>query len=317
LGSLSSVPTDKKSVGSYLDQWMAIVSTTLGVNIGRASTASSGGQVDATLLNDLHDKILGKDGVLIRNMRMMAEDLGHPFDDSTPISEPYTGLEVIRGELSDDYLDRLRPMFSGEKHSPFLSVWAAAHSKASLMLHQSLSEEVDLDALEKTCIRLRSFTNIPRVNAALQYNISVLKDLNRMDLVDMFTSVLTEDGISPLPLECTRPKVRLSSNGDFSYSEEPRMSSEEFVQWVQSSMVADSETYWKESLTQLHAKQGAFEQLTVLITGASPDSIAIFKFFRNQVVATHEPCSTNPTNNSATHCNVMRPLLLFTFTLVQ
>ena len=275
LGSLSGVPTDKKSVGSYLDQWMAIVSTTLGVNIGRASAASSGGQVDATLLNDLHDKILGKDGVLIRNMRMMAEDLGHPFDDSTPISEPYTGLEVIRGELSDDYLDRLRPMFSGEKHSPFLSVWAAAHSKASLMLHQSLSEEVDLDALEKTCIRLRSFTNIPRVNAALQYNISVLKGLNRIDLVDMFTSVLTEDGISPLPLECTRPKVRLSSNGDFSYSEEPRMSSEEFVQWVQSSMVADSETYWKESLTQLHAKQGAFEQLTVLITGASPDSIAI------------------------------------------
>ena len=275
VGKLNKIPTDKKSAESFIQDWMNVVGQMLGVSIQPSTTNQGGGHVDSALLHELQEQILGKDGILMKNMRSMAEELGHSLHDSTYI-EPDTSIShVMQGEFSQEYFHRLSPIFSAEKHAPFLSVWASAHAEAASMLHRVLHNEMSLTELKSRCSRLAAFTSDSRVKNTLQHTLTVLKDTNRTDLVEVFETILRSDASGAIPLWNARPSVSMNENGVYAYSEVVEKNSESFLHWVFENVLAKNDVKWSNSLQRLVKASGKFEGLTVLITGASPDSIAV------------------------------------------
>ena len=278
LGSLTSLPTDKSSAMSFLDNWMTKLGTTIGLGIGRKSSNSSSSAVDSALLEELKESILGKDGILMKNMKSMVEELGHDERRNILPEEKNELSEHLQQELSEEYAKWVKPMFDPQKHAPFLSVWAAAHSACARLLHQSISEVLPQHQLNSIADRLAAFSQDQRVFNTAMWNINRLKAIGRNDLVPLFERITSGKSDAALPFVPTRPSIRISKKGEPIYKEVKDSSKNaglEFVQQYCESHHSPNLAHLQEALASLVNASGDFGELTVLMTGASPGSIAV------------------------------------------
>ena len=278
LGSLASSPADKNAATGFIDSWMNILGSSLGLGIGRQKASGGGTSVDSALLDELKDSILGPDGVLMKNAQAMVELLGHDSTQNRTMPEEDSIAQQLKSVLSEEYAQWVAPIFDPQKHAPFISVWAAAHGISMRLLHNALIGDLPVSELQAIADRLSAFSDEERVRNTTIWNIQKLRECNREDLIPLFERILKGSKNSPLPLIPSRPNIHINATGIPIYEELNNTSSSAPFEFVESyCQRSDSPQIpgWKDALLDLISQAGSFSELTVLITGASPGSIAV------------------------------------------
>ncbi|MFT7580499.1 MAG: fatty acid synthase, partial [Myxococcota bacterium] len=283
----TAAPANKKD-GQAL---VASVVTTFGRAIGQnlapatAAGAAGGGAVDSAVVAELEAKILGKDGVLVQGLRDMAAQLGQTLHDHrTPLPETTVDarrLATLDAEHGSAWEALVSPRFLATKHVVFASSWAFAQRDVARLYYDATTGRIGMDEAAHEAARLSVNAAEPRVANTAAWFATEAKTAGKTALAALLAGIASGDGAGSSPFVPTRPTVSIGDDGEVTYTEVPdNRGVAAFVGDVTTGDPADIQVHghgeaFRGLLEAGAATPFAFAGRTALITGASPNSIAV------------------------------------------
>ena len=295
LGSVQPV-TGKSDADALLDTVCADAGKQLGLTIAPLATGSTGGgaAVDAAVVAELEDRILGADGVLMNSLRDVAERLGHSDRhtiETTDESSAAADMAIVTAEHGDGWTEAIAPRFSADQHVAFLSQWAWAPRDVALLYHGIVTGKLGFAAAQAELARLAVHAKDRRFAKTAAFYAQKAENAGRNDVAAAFRGVLSGDSQGCPALVPSRPSYTVDANGHGHYAELPDHGENAVTELIDAMFdgddphvslidndandANDANETWRTTLENHTRSPLAFAGRTALVTGASPGSIAI------------------------------------------
>ena len=172
LGDLKPA-TDRASAESAIEGAVAQVAKQTGQQLGRQAAAGTSAAVDATVVNELREAVLGADGALMTVARTIGTHLGHA-EGPAPLVSPTVDVDRARlatldAEYGADHADRVKGVFDSARHVAFTSWWAWARRDAADVGAAAANGTLVGEALSDAVSRLRRPGQDPTVARILSW----------------------------------------------------------------------------------------------------------------------------------------------------
>lgn len=253
LGALGEAsPANKDGARKVLDDVVAALGRRRGASYGKlggTSAGAGGGTVDAAAVKALEDRLLGKDGALFKSARALAEALGHELEADAGAYDDggaQLALDALTAELGTDLTELVQPRFDPARHVAFVTTWAAAQRDVARVAFDRLNGRIDDDSALTEVARLAPHGAEPRVAATARWFAGQAATVG----LEAFAAAL--EGLAGGKADATLPT--LADLAAEPWADEPALRS-----------------LFGEVATAGLDLRGR----TALVTGASPDSIAI------------------------------------------
>ena len=292
-GTMSA--SGKGDVDTLLDAVCTSLASQLGISLAPLAVAGGGGSaVDAAVVAELEDRILGSDGVLMRGLRDMAEQLGHPvpgaavtIEEEADDGKAARAAATIQAEHGERWAELIAPRFSAKQHVALTSAWAWAQRDLAELCHSVLAGQSSISDHRETAQRLAKFAGQPRlVKTALWYAGVATKagDKKLAKLLSEIGAGAVAKQPSVIP---SKPSLTIGPNGVATYHERPDNSANGTERWLREmfarskgqSLVSIGDksvhTLWQKTLKSHTNTALSYTGQTALVTGASPGSIAV------------------------------------------
>lgn len=287
----SSTPSNKNEAKDLLDKIVTLVGQTLQLPLARRTQQSvTGAAVDAAVVRELEDRILGPQGVLMNNARQLAQALGHKLDEGPGLPEKDEQAERLalwEAEHGAEYESMIQPRFDAQKHVAFTSSWAWAQRDLAALYYDTCNQQITLQEAQQSLHRLVSFAREERVANTARWFAQKSRKAGQLELAILFTNVAEGQSWEQAPIVPSRPSLGVNEDGSLNYKEVEQLEASAYSSFVEEMVGAKEsarlqlgmEGSWNESFHQLlkEANQSAldFRGETALVTGASPGSIAV------------------------------------------
>ncbi len=294
LGALAGkIPADKASAQALLDELVALLGARLGLGLAKQNQAagSASQAVDAAVVEELEEKILGADGVLMNVAKELALQLGHSLDDGgaelPETLEEQKRLELYESEHGKEYERLIQPRFDARKHVAFTSAWASAQRDIARLFFDRQNGKLSDEEILQKARRLASFASLSRVADTARWYEKAARKADDEWFADILAKIASAQTEPTLPIHLSRPHVSVEADGSIRYEEQTDSSFEAFSQWLnklfEGQMLHLSSHFGGDSWDELyrHLLERATEQSfdfrgkTAVVTGASPHSIAV------------------------------------------
>ncbi len=291
-------PATRTAAMADLDRLAGVLSTDLGLAIGRqVATAGAASAVDAAVVAELEDRVLGPDGVLMQQARDLAERLGHPLEAPAPDSAAAQALsdrvDAWQAEHGEGYEAGIGAVFDPRRHVAFTSSWAQARRDMARLGFEALNGRMNQREVITEARRLAAFAADPVVVARARWLVGQVEGKGPVEgkgqpwLADAFAAIASGAVSAPLPLRAARPKLEIAADGSLKVSEEiddapgvhGRFAASLWpLEWQHAARIGPAGR-WDTELHDVLVAAGEapldFSGRTALITGASPGSIAL------------------------------------------
>jgi len=173
LGGLGDeAPATKDAGRALLDRAVAALGARRGQAFGKlgAAEAAAGGIVDAAAVAALEERVFGPDGALLGAARALARAAGRDLDAPAPAPDPALlaaerELEALTAELGAELTALVAPRFDAARHVVFTSPWAAAQRDLAALAFDRLNHRISDEAVAAELARLAPRAAEPRVAA--------------------------------------------------------------------------------------------------------------------------------------------------------
>ena len=293
LGTLGAIaPSSKPEAHALLDQVVQYLGSQAGLTLPKRAAGAGGGHasVDAAVVRELEDKILGRDGVLMQTARGLATRLGHPLEASkiglSEASEEVLRLDGMIAEHSKAYEELIQPVFSLKKHVAFTSIWAWAQRDVARLAISGVSGALDAAQMLQEALRLAHLKS-PRVESTARWFEAWATARGHAEVAGCLRRIIEDEGDTPLHWIPTRPSLHLDVSGRLHYEEIPARGADARSLFIDQLQLLDPQssihigaggswnTTFREVLQEGVRQRHSFEGKTIVVTGAGPNSIAL------------------------------------------
>lgn len=290
------VATDRATGLALMDQIVEQMGRSKGMTLAKKSAASGGdgAVVDSAALKELEESLLGTRGVLMNTARDLASHLGHDLEHATD-SEMALEMERLQSELQHveaehgrEYLDWIRPKFEAEKHIALSSIWAFSKRDVARFFYDVMSHRVSASEMQKEANRLARHASNAEVHETACWYAGLAENAGAVELATALKTIAEGQYVASAPFECTRPTLSFGAGGCIQYKEVLDTESPDCASFVDALWPSEGSSAvhiraaatWDDATYQALLHKGleapfAFQGKTALVTGASPDSIAI------------------------------------------
>ncbi|MFZ4735428.1 MAG: fatty acid synthase subunit beta domain-containing protein [Bradymonadia bacterium] len=256
LGGLAGkVATRAAEVEALLDEHVGALGQRLGLTLGRRVEHAASSAVDSAALNALEARIFGPQGALTGLSLDLAERLralaDAPVADRVvdPRDELATRFEGLVAELGPEWEAATRGAFDARKHVVFAAAWASAQRDVARL---ALLDADALDVtLEAEVDRLAPWTADARVRDTARWYAARARAAGKPRVADALDRLAVERAPTGLDVPALRPTCSVGVDGTLDVREVPRDTPAPPTPYVD------------------------FAGRTILVTGASPGSIAL------------------------------------------
>ena len=295
-GALSSLgsdaPANKGAAGELLDKAAAQLGSLRGIGVAKRGGASAGGAgaaVDAAVVDELAEKIIGPEGALMKVARDLAEHLGQslvPGKGLPTVDESAERLDAMLAEHGAGYEELIVPQFDVKKHVAFTSEWAwNQRGVAKLAFEGSQGRMSD----EEMAAATQQLSNRPtdRTRSTASWYAAWAAKRGAKNVASLLTKIARSEGPTALHWIPTRPHLEITSAGDALYEEKPATGKIPRTSFVKGLQLTNKEPFVKVGDASefnadfekilLDAVEGGidFAGRTAVVTGAGPNSIAL------------------------------------------
>lgn len=282
--------TDRSSAHAALDAAAIQLGRGRGLNVAKlgGAGAAGAGVVDAAAVAALAEQITGPQGALMRAAKDLIGHLGHSLDAPHPAPDPAriaadAKLARLEREHGTDYSDKLAPMFDPLKHVAFESPWAWTQRDVASLAFDGARGALDA-TWRKRAARLRHRPDARARQSAAWYADWAARQDAPQEVCDALRAIADSDSSAPLAWTPSRPSLSVSDAGEVRYEEVLDEAPDAITRWLDA---LDLDGQNPAAALSHHAAQvwGAlreglsqgldFGDTTALVTGASPDSIAL------------------------------------------
>mgnify|MGYP000391830234 CR=1 FL=1 len=293
-----AAPGNKGDAYNLLEQLVALTGARKGISIAKQSGGSQGGGdiVDSAVVQALEDKVLGVKGIFMQQAKDLAAQLGHNFDEGHPglpsEREEDHKLALLEAEYGAEITKLIAPRFSMQKHVAFTSIWAFAQKDLAKLYFELSNQRMTFEEGRLEALRLSRHNTLARVQNTARWYQTQAEKYGRTEIADIF-GLIVDGSPEGLPvLTPTRPSLTIRKDGSMEYREQVSGQGAEGVSnFIDSLWPTEQKAFVKtdqegghtgtwntefQALLHKGAKQTMdFSGQTVLITGASPNSIAV------------------------------------------
>lgn len=297
LGRLAdTAPADRGAALATLEKLASLLAADTGLAIGRrsATAAAGGAAVDAAVVSELQERILGPDGILAQQGRDMAARLGHGTARPGIVGEPgpeaqaaTAALELWRAEHGDGVEAAIAGTFDARQHVAFASIWASARRDLARLHFDARNGRVDAEGFDSEVLRLSGMASDQRLVDMARLAASQCRDAGQQAWARGFARIAAGGATAAVPVVPSRPKLIVNPDGSLQIFDAPDLAPgahERFVAslWAhpaQADVRVGADGRWDDKLGEVLRAAGEqamdFRGRTALITGASPGSIAL------------------------------------------
>ncbi|MCO4761193.1 MAG: DUF1729 domain-containing protein [Myxococcales bacterium] len=282
------VATSPADVTPVLDTLASHLSSAIGSPISPVDQVAetAGAAVDAAVVQQLEDKILGPDGLLASIIGDASERLGLAAEAPGQVTQDPDAdtAALLAAEHGEAWLDWVAPRFSAQQHVALTSSWAWARRDVTLAYHHGSRGERD-KALAKLA-RLTAFATDSAVVSRALFHAQKAEQAGVSWLAAALRDLASGRGAQVMPLSPSRPSLQLTATGGRTFSEISDTAPGAIERLITSLRPADEQAHvqladpaadaaWLSALRDSAVKPMMFVGRTALVTGASPGSIAI------------------------------------------
>jgi enoyl reductase-like protein/3-oxoacyl-ACP reductase-like protein/3-oxoacyl-(acyl-carrier-protein) synthase/acyl dehydratase len=296
LGVCASLSASSKGeLDAALDTLAGALGGTLGTPLAPLTVAGGGGSaVDAAVVDELQDKILGADGVLMRGIKDMAEQLGHPFapgltapNDDPAAAKAAAQAATLHDEHGAEWADQIAPRFTAAKHVALTSSWAWAQRDVAALYHDVTNGRVSVAQCRDKAANLGRFASDGRCAATAKWYAGQARDGGNKPLAKLLEGIAVGAQLAVPSIVPSRPSLEIAADGTATYREAHDTAPKALQAWLKRMFGKKSATahvglgedrkdkVWRETLALHSDTPLSFAGRTALVTGASPGSIAI------------------------------------------
>jgi 3-oxoacyl-ACP reductase-like protein/enoyl reductase-like protein/acyl dehydratase len=287
-----AAPANKGEAQEVLDKVVASFAAHRGIALNKQSQKTGGGaSVDAAVVQELESRIIGEQGVIMNNLRDLADRLGHQLfaegEGLSQVDETEELLSTLMAELGDEFDTLISPRFDQRRHVTFNSIWSSAQRDLGHLFYRGVNGQITHKEMICERDRLSIHSDDARLRATAGWYAAQARKSGSNDLQKVFKFIADGKRAKGMSLQPKRPALTISDEGTAHY-EEVVSSQEgalgEFVSGLWPSKgrslvsIGESGAYnkaFKRALTAAVDEGFDFTGKTALVTGASPDSIAV------------------------------------------
>lgn len=278
-------PTSRAGGLALLDRLAALHGVRAGLALQKRGAATGGGAaVDAAVVRELRDDLLGPNGALMQSARDVALRLGHRLDAGAGLPEPDEAgarLALYESEHGAEYAGLIAPAFDPKKHVAFTSWWAWARRDVARLYFAAVNGRLTPAAIAAEAARLTHADE--RVGATATFYADRARAAGHEDLAAALDRIARGQQTGPLPVTPSRPRLTIGDDGALHAWEERDEDDGALTRFVDS--------LWLDGATHVSAEghqdalRGwiaaaasaplAVRGRTAIVTGASPGSIAV------------------------------------------
>ena len=271
-GPLGACPGLEVQRAGALDDALDLVAAAAGERLGvsitpLAAVAGPAAAVDAAVVQQLRDELLGADGVLQQGLAALAERVQHAAGRGEPA--PVEGREnaensgkkqlaALAAEHGEGWAEQVAPRFLSAQHVAFTSSWAWAQRDVAALAADLLAGRREPRESAALANRLAQFSADPRVAQTARWHARIAKQRGRADAASLLRGIAAGKQ-RPLDRAAFLDELLDSSGGD------PAVTLEDGA----------ARARWREVLAAARRAPASFSGRTALVTGASPGSIGI------------------------------------------
>ena len=155
-GLVEQAPTDGRGFEALVDAAVASVAARHGVVVA-LETAAAGTAVDSAALDELDERIAGRDGVLAEAARQLLDRLGHLDVAHEPVADRSAAelADLVSSELGPDWARLVAPAFDGNRAVLLDDRFASAREDlVDLWLAGQDGDTAELDRIEASLARV-------------------------------------------------------------------------------------------------------------------------------------------------------------------
>ncbi|MCB9641763.1 MAG: DUF1729 domain-containing protein [Myxococcales bacterium] len=295
LGALGTqAPADRNAAKTFLDEVTAKMGQAKGLTLSKQGQGgqAGGAAVDAAVVRELEDRILGAKGVLMQSARSLATQLGQPLavegqELSTPQTTEQDKLAIYEAEHDSEFSEWIQPRFEAKKHVAFSSPWATARRDLAALFFDLRNGRCNEEEALQEVARLACFHEDITIAQTASWYAKLSEEQGDHRLAGWFSQIAAGDPPKLPMLQPSRPHLALQKDGNWSYTEQTVESAHALDEFIQSLWPAGQPPFvqigdagaWNQDfakLLQKHTQQAfAVRGCTALVTGASPGSIAL------------------------------------------
>jgi 3-oxoacyl-ACP reductase-like protein/enoyl reductase-like protein/3-oxoacyl-(acyl-carrier-protein) synthase len=256
LGGLAGkVATRASEVEALLDEHVGALGQRLGLTLGRRVEHTAATAVDSAALNALDARIFGPQGALTGLSLDLAERLRALADapQTDAVADPRDDLavrfEALVAELGPEWEAATRGTFDAHKHVVFAAAWASAQRDVARLALLDAGAEVSTLVAEVE--RLAPWTSDARVRDTARWYAGCARVAGKPRVADALDRLAVERAPTGLAVPTLRPVCTVGADGALELREVPRDTPASPTPFV------------------------GFAGRTMLVTGASPGSIAL------------------------------------------
>lgn len=285
LGALGELtPASRGEAEQALDEVVEALGAAHGTTLGPLATdTGAGAAVDAAVVRELEERVLGADGTLAEWARDLlarvdrTEVPAAPQDDSAHVI-----AERILAEFGEDFVRFVAPAFDRDRHVWFGHAWAHAQRDVARLFFDARSGRVDEAEMGQRGAALAAHRKEPRVAATAAWCRAQAQPGSTLERV--LSGVESGGPDAPIAWSSMAPTLHDSANGP-SYAEVPRGDEPrdrtvaswfalDAPQALLAEGRADATAAWREAAVRACSEALPFRGETAVVTGASPGSIA-------------------------------------------
>ena len=288
LGRLTqAIPTNKSDAKMLLDQAVTSAANHLKLPLPKKAVGqgTGGAAVDAAVVKELEERILGPRGVLMNTAKQIAQELGHTLkaeDNSlTTKDEQAERLALWEKEHGADYEQWIHPRFDARKHVALTSSWAWIARDIAEIYYDVTNGRIELKEAEYRASRLSLHSQEGTTQETAHWYMQQAREEGNLELSQLLEKIATGQSLLQAPCLPTRPHLEIDNDGSIQYSEVTQHGADAYTSmlstWFEQSRIKVKG--WSEELRglleQVVEAPFNFRGETALVTGASPGSIAV------------------------------------------
>ena len=280
-----AAPSSKDDFVGLLDDVVAGLGSAAGVTLAPLAAGGGGGAggaaVDAAVVKELEDRVLGSEGALAQ----WARDLLERVDDDAPQAEEGDTrsariAERIVAEFGEEFVNWISPRFDAGRHVVFAQSWSHAQRDVVALFADAANGRLSEEELKREALRLAPHGRVERVAKTARW----CAERSAEPAAGWLHAIANEPADTPVAWTPKRPSLAWDATGA-NYQEVQRGTGttgdvvralfDELADGLEMRDNAAATEAWRTAAIGATHRALPFEGEVALVTGASPGSIAV------------------------------------------